>query len=186
MKDDPLYLHKKHNGVYQYRRPIVKEDQSFWRGQSGAPKKEWSRSLRTKDRREAIALLADAADQYEAERAEHLLRHRQKMPSGAPQEPIASLREQEEREAREALEAARIARHEARRELRTQVRQRMMLSTAELSPDEAAWRDLIRERDLELEKLQEAAAGQREANDRLRGWPVPSGSGRTVEALITA
>jgi hypothetical protein len=75
MKDDPLYLTKNSHGVYYYRRPIIAADQAFWRGPTGQAKKEWIRSLRTKDRREAIEKMVDAADMYEAERAEHLQRH---------------------------------------------------------------------------------------------------------------
>ena len=57
-----MYLTKNAHGVYYYRRPIVAEDQQFWRGPNGKPKKEWNRSLRAKDRRTAIVLMEDAVD----------------------------------------------------------------------------------------------------------------------------
>lgn len=182
-----MYLHKNPHGVYYYRRPIVAEDQAFWRGPSNTPKKEWSRSLRTKDRREAILRLADAADMYEAERAAQYARHAATASTGAAEE---SDRQREEREAAEAIEAARKARYEARRELRIAQRQRLELSTAELTPEEAAWRDLIRERERDLETLQQAVEGQQAVNAALaeeKGGPPPlRPSPRSVEALIEA
>lgn len=43
-----------------------------------------------------------------------------------------------------------------------------MLSTGELTPDEAAWRDLLREKDVELVRLKAAVAGQRAVNENIR------------------
>lgn len=69
MKDDPLYLHKSPHGVFYYRRPIVIEDQAFWRGPTGKPKTEWNLSLRTKDRRTAIdQCYPQAQKAYQVER----------------------------------------------------------------------------------------------------------------------
>ena len=48
---------------------VPPEDQAFWMGPNGSPKKEWSKSLRTKDRRTAIELMGVAAASYDAERA---------------------------------------------------------------------------------------------------------------------
>lgn len=186
MKDDPLYLHKNPHGVYHYRRPVVAEDQVFWRGPSGSPKREWSRSLRTKDRREAISCLADAADLYDAEREAQLERHRAQSLSESPQE---TEREREEREAAEAKIAAQKARHEARRELRVERRKRLQMSTAELAPEEAAWHDLVQEQNAELEQLRAAVEGQRTVNATIAaetGAVPQSGQGPTIETLIAA
>ena len=128
MKDDPLYLTRNSHGVYYYRRPIIADDQAFWLGPSGKPKKEWVRSLRTKDRREAIEKMLDAADMYEAERTENLRRH---MALASREGAHESARDREEREAAERLLAEQSARREARRELRVERRRRAAMTTAE-------------------------------------------------------
>ena len=135
-----MYLTKNQHGVYYYRRPIVAEDQVFWRGPSGKPKREWNLSLRAKDRREAILLLPDAADRHEAERAaQYALFSTQSAVESAPETD----RQREEREAREAVEAARKERFSARSPLRKLWRQRVRMTTAELTPEEAAVHDLL-------------------------------------------
>ncbi|ANY21155.1 hypothetical protein A6F68_02661 [Tsuneonella dongtanensis] len=182
MKDEPLYLQKNPHGVYDYRRPIVAEDQTFWRGPNGAPKKEWSRSLRTKDRREAISRLADAADLFDAERDAQLARHRAE---AAPERAMESDREREEREAAKAALAAQQARRDARRELRIEKRRRARMSTAELSPEEAAWHDLLQEREAELAELRQAIDGQRGANAALGGRNVPPHAAGSFEGTVS-
>jgi hypothetical protein len=72
MKDDTLYLRPNRFGVYVYRRPVTKADQVFWRGPHGHVKKEWSRSLDTKDKTEAHDRWAEAHTAYAAERREQL------------------------------------------------------------------------------------------------------------------
>jgi hypothetical protein len=68
-----MNLHKSPHGVWYYRRPIIIEDQLFWRGPTGKPKKEWNLSLRTKDRRIAIDERYPAAHRaYQAERDKQL------------------------------------------------------------------------------------------------------------------
>ncbi|MDZ4307177.1 site-specific integrase [Allopontixanthobacter sp.] len=186
MKDDPLYLHKNPHGVYHYRRPVVAEDQVFWLGLSGSPKKEWSRPLRTKDRRGAIACLADAADLYDAEREAQLERYRAQ---SLPESNLQTEREREEREAGEAKVAAQKARREARKELRVERRHRLQMSTAELSPEEAAWHDLVQESRVELEQLRAAVEGQRAANATIAvqgGAASQSRERPTIETLIAA
>ena len=186
MKDRPMYLTKNTHGVYYYRRPITTEDQSFWRGPSGSLKKEWNKSLRTKSRPTAIERMVDAADLYETERAEQLARHGTIRATSAP---LESESEREEREAAEAHRAAQEARREARRELRKERRLRTKMSTAELSPEEAAWHDLIRERDAELDELRNAVAGQRTTTAALAGRVPParaSSEGPTIDDLIAS
>ncbi len=185
MRDDPLYLTKNSHGVYYYRRPIIAADQAFWRGPTGQPKKEWIRSLRTKDRREAIEKMLDAADMYEAERNENLRRHMALASREGAQE---CARDREEREAAERLLAEQSARREARRELRVERRRRAAMTTAELSPEDAAWHDLLRERDAELATLREAVGKARDSNAVLaiEMGRVTVGEGPTVEKLIAA
>lgn len=144
-----MYLKKHDNGVYYYRRPITGEDQAFWLRPDGTPKKEWGRSLATKDRRLAIDRMSDAADAYAMERAEHFERNGSRAVS--PSQP--SQRELEEREAASAHEEARKARFTARAEVRTLLRLRMKLSTEQLTPEEASARDLLNEKDQDHEEL---------------------------------
>lgn len=178
-----MYLTKNSHGVYYYRRPITAEDQVFWRGSSGSPKREWNKSLRTKDRREAILRMTDAADLYEAERAAQLAVY-------IPQHGEETDRQREEREAAEAALAASEARRQARRDYRIERRLRLEMSTAELDPQEAAWADIVRERDAEIAELRKAAQGQREANAALAkdlGRPLPNaGTEGSLESILLA
>lgn len=187
----PMYLTKNSHGVYYYRRPITAEDQQFWRGPTGGPKREWNKSLRTKDRREAILRLAEASDLYEAERAQQYARHAsEQSPAVAEETP----REREEREAKEAIEAARQARYVDRAPLRTLWRQRRQMSTAELSAEEAAVRDLLREEEADKADLERKVAYMEARIRELGGVPstevhgaLPAGSGGpTVDDLISA
>lgn len=186
MKDNPLFLHRNPHGVYRYRRPIVQADQWFWLGSTGTPRKEWSCTLDTKDRRVAIGRMPDAADQYEAER---LAQHTRNGSTPRVEAVQLTSREQEEQNATAATIAASEASYEARSEYRTLARQRFRLSTAELTPQEAAWRDLAKEHKHDLAVLQEAVAGQKASNDALavRMGKAPASMGaRSIEALIEA
>lgn len=149
-----MYLTKNSHGVYYYRRPIVAEDQAFWVGPSGSPKKEWSRSLRVKDRRAAIDRMHDASILYEQERAEHLGRNRN---STLAIEQMTE-REREEYHADEANRASAKARHDARGKERTLWRERLGLSTQEIGSEYAAARDLIRERGRDADEYKAAVA----------------------------
>ena len=74
-----------------------------------------------------------------------------------------------EEKAQTALDAASAARREARAELRMLWRQRRRMATAELSPDQAAAVDLIRERDAELRSavaVMETELGNRVTTNR--------------------
>ncbi len=144
-----MYLKKHHNGVYYYRRPISGEDQLFWLRSDGTPKKEWGRSLQTKDRRTAIDGMSDAADLYAVERAEQFHKNGHRPARSAP----PTRRELEEQEAADKLQEQKVARFAARKEARTLMRMRMQLSTEQLTPEEAAARDLLREKDQDHEEL---------------------------------
>lgn len=187
-----MYLHQNRFDVWIYRRPVTQADQVFWRGPQGGVKKEWSKSLDVKDKKIALDRWAAAHTAYDVERMEQ---YRAWLASGggteANQLPVSS-REVEEQAAAAKVEADRKARHIARRELRVLHRERMNLSTMELAPEEAAWRDLVRERDQDLAALRAAVAGQAKVNAVIAeemGKPIPRASnkeGRTVEKLIMA
>ena len=178
-----MYLTRNRLGIYCYRRPVLAEDQAFWVGPSGKPKKEWGRSLRTTDRRTAIALMSNVADLYEAERADQFERAASR---AAPQAVEVSERAREEQAAFAALEAARLERYRGRGELRTDRRRRVAMSTAELTPDDAAWRDLVRERDQELAAMKEAAPAQVAALTGGMGSATAKADTATIEKLIGA
>jgi len=164
---------------YYFRRPVPKDLIGVFHTETGGIRKEWKFALDTTDRETAKSLLLP----HQLETDGLILEARKNIATGLPQ---PSSREQEEAEARAARQAAKQARYEARRPYRTAVRERMMMSTAELGPEEAAWRDLVREAS-DPEIIAQAAAGQQRANDILAVsmGKVPA-SGRTVEKLIEA
>lgn len=181
-----MYLKRHPNSVYYYRRPITAEDQAFWLAPNGKPKKEWGMSLRTTDRRTAIERMRDAADRYTAERDRQLAEYT------APPTP-QSMQQQEEQAALLAVEAARLARFNARQPERVKARQLMRLATVELNPEQAAWRDLVREWQVEAKAAQKQPGNLQETRLADLGVPgfgkePPAGatSDHTVEDLITA
>lgn len=186
-----MYLTKNDAGTYYYRRPILAEDQSFWVGARGNPKREWSRSLGTKDRRTAIGQMRYAESAYDDERTEQLARHLMAV-SQIKAEPTS--REREEQAALDLLEAERNARFDARQGARIRVRRRMALATMELSEDEAAARDLIREWKAEAEaaqrdrdRLMEHRLADLDVPGSRPAMPAPlKGDARTVKALCEA
>lgn len=153
------YLTRREGGMYCFRRPVPKD----LRGVIG--QREWSQSLKTKDRREAEPLalaLALETCQIIKEARERLagVTHpaalegspaRSPAPSGAMSEPEV---EAAAFQAEDTAESE--ARWELRQEARDLLRERMKISTRELSPSEAAIKDLLRERDFDL-----ALAGDR-------------------------
>lgn len=180
--------------TYYFRRPVPLDLIGYFRTATGGVRREWKFSLGTRDRETAKCLKRS----HEAETDNLIVAARRALliaedSSAQPEEPLEppmiNSRQLEEQEASAAVEAAKKARYEARAVLRKAIRQRVMLSTAELSPEEAAWRDLLREREQDVEALKQAAAGQRGLNDRLAVsmGSRPAGSGvRTIEVLIEA
>lgn len=166
---------------YYFRRPVPKDLLGYFQTATGKPRTEWKFSLGTADRESAKLALRP----YELETDELIAEARQMLAAAEAPDAIPSAEEQraqEEQDAAALNEEARKTRYEARRDLRTEVRARMMLSTAELSPQEAAWRDLVNERGKDAEIYRQAAQGQQAANDALAGRT----SGRTLEALLEA
>jgi hypothetical protein len=170
----------KTGSTYYFRRPIPDDLLGYFTTATGKARIEWKFSLRTKDREQAKRLLRPHVEETDKliDDARLALREARAEPAERVEEsPVAK----ERAEAAAAVEAARQARYDARKEYRVAARQRMMLSTAELTPQEAAWRDLVREHGQELENLRAAAAGQREANERLA--ESKQGNQRTIKLL---
>ncbi|MEQ8411433.1 MAG: tyrosine-type recombinase/integrase, partial [Erythrobacter sp.] len=155
---------------YYFRRQVPKDLVGHFRTATGKPRTEWRYTLGTNDREEAKRLLRPHAadtdrliDEARARVAASVPEH----PTEPPQKPAESKREAEEAQAAEAVQKRSQARYEARSEYRRLARERMLLSTVELTDEEASWRDLVREREQELDALREAVEGQRAFNDRL-------------------
>jgi integrase len=171
--------------MYYFRRPVPKDLIGFFLTATGNPRTVWKFSLGVTERETAKSLLLPLQLETEALIAEARAGRSLGVQSAAEASTLSE-REQEEQEARAAMEAAKKARHEERRPYRVALRRRMMLSTAELTPEEAAWRDLVREA-TDTETVAQAATAQQTTNDALAVsmGKVPT-NGRTVEKLIEA
>jgi integrase len=158
--------------TYYFRRPVPDDLLGHFSTERGNPRTEWKRSLGTKDREQAKRLLrphVTETDELIDNARQALLIASQPSPGGL----AAQQREREERVALEAFEAARQERYSARAHVRTLLRQRMRMSTAELTVKEAAARDLLKEKEEDAEKLREAVA-MLEARIATLGGTVPS------------
>lgn len=153
---------------YYFRRQVPKDLLGHFRTATGRPRTEWRHTLSTDDREEAKRLLrphaADTDKLIDEARARIAASPQVNAPQ-SPQELAQTLREVEEAEAAEAVKRRSQARYEDRSGYRKLARERLLLSTAELTQEEAAWRDLVREQD--PAKVQEGLDGQRAFNDRL-------------------
>jgi integrase len=159
------YLNKT-GATYYFRRPVPDDLLAHFWTERGNPRTEWKRSLGTKDREQAKRLLRP----HVTETDNLIDEARAALLSASPASPAglaARQREREELEAQAALEAERRERREARAELRTQWRMRRRMSTAELTPEQAAAVDLIKEKDAELEELRQAVALMQAGNAKL-------------------
>ena len=155
---------------YYFRRQVPKDLVGHFRTATGKPRTEWRYTLGTNDREEAKRLLRPHAidtDRLIDEARARVAASKSEHAPEPPQAPAECLRRSEEAQAAEAVRKRSQARYEARSELRKLVRERVLLSTVELTEEEASWRDLVKERELELEQLREAVEGQRASNARL-------------------
>ena len=163
------YLNKT-GATYYFRRPVPDDLLGHFRTERDNRRTEWKRSLGTKDREEAKRLLRP----HVAE-TDNLIDNARSALQPAPVPVVVSLARQqraiEEQAAQDALEAASGLRRAARSELRTLWRQRRRMSTAELSPEQAAAVDLIHERDAELAELRAANAVMQAGNEQ---FGIPS------------
>ena len=192
-----MFLQKNRHGVWYYRRPILLEDQVFWRGENGQPKKTWSRSLLTKHKPTAISLMPDAAQAYAEERASQ---YRQHGGANLQTQQRETEREREEREAREAFEAARSEEQERRRSNPERIKARKNLrilkhmDTGDTDdPEKQALIELVKESSEDLAKLKEANAALEARIIAQGGRPAimpveqqPPSDGRTIEELLVA
>ena len=152
---------QKHDATYYFCRKVPDDIQHLILTSTGKPHTAWVWSLGIKDLATAKPLVRRGADKTDLWIAEA-----RQQSDGAEVTPRSS-REAEEQAARFPTIAVSQQTYEARRELRVHIRQKIALSTAELSPQEAAWRDLVREREAGLAELEEAVAGQHGVNTAL-------------------
>lgn len=138
----------KTGSTYYFRRPVPKDLAGYFLTKTGKPRTEWKFSLGTKDREEAKRLLRPhviSTDSLIDEARASLTT------AAAPVDSAAMQRVREEEEAMAALAEQQQQRRSnpIRRQARILWRQRMRMSTAELSPEEAAIVDLLREGQVE-------------------------------------
>jgi len=176
--------------TYYFRRAVPQDLIGCFFTASGKPRTEWKFSLREKDREAAKRLLRPHEIKTDKLIDDARLAL-QPAPVLSPTAQAEQLREQEEQEARAAVEAKRQERRAdpARKQARLLWRQRMALTTAELSPEEAAIFDLIREgREDGLSQLEnhvvEVAAGRPMPLLARRGRDVASPPSVSLSALF--
>ena len=163
--------------TYYFRRIVPRDLVGYFTTQTGKPRSEWKYSLRTKDRDEAKRRKRRYEDETDGLIDEARRVVAETMPSDKADGPPESRGSDERAEALAAVAAEKRARYEARRQYRVEVEKRLLMSTAEMTPQEAAWVDVMRERGVPTETLQEAAEGQQQANRALeadtRGGNLP-------------
>lgn len=143
--------------TYYFRRPVPKDLIGHFKTAKGGTMAVWKVSLRVTDREAAKPLLRP--HEMETDRLiEEARRELNLLPPLSPHEFAAQQREREELAAAAALAEESRARYEARGELRTLARRRRLVSTALLTPEEAASVDLLREQEATIAQLQEAIA----------------------------
>lgn len=165
----------KRNSTYYFRRVVPAELRPFFGG-----RREWMISLGTKDRDTAKRLIPDKTKETDRLLDQALASLGRGVPSG-PQPssrpvgwPITEFQiEQGDLAAQD--EAERQARWDAREPMRQRLLAAFERSTAEITPEEAAMRDLLRDvqMDLTIEQERRIISGlERVAEER--GIPVPS------------
>lgn len=124
--------------TYYFRRAVPGDLIGRFLTNTGRPRTEWKFSLGTKDRETAKRLLRP--HEIETDALIDNAREDLRQPVAAEESHSVMQRDErtsilaEEAEASAAQEAARQARYEARKDFRVAARQRMTMSTAELSP----------------------------------------------------
>lgn len=157
--------------TYYFRRAVPDDLLGVFYTKTGKPRTEWKFSLRTKDREEAKRLRwphVSATDNLIGEARAALAFAGE----ASPTDLVAERRVREEREAAAQLAEESAARQAARSPERVRMRRRLLLSTAQLEPHEAAVADLMREKDAEIAILQAAAAAR---NEETASVPVRDG-----------
>lgn len=181
------YLTKR-GSTYYFRRVIPAELRPAFAGRG-----EFMVSLRTKDREAAKRLIAPHT--IESERrlgeAQAVLGGRPPHSLGAPAavSPWLTQYAQERAEEGRAEDAAQEARWEARAPLRAMLEKAFLRSTAEITREEAAMRDILRDREYELTIAAEGRLARRVTQAAaVRGvYPAKAaGSGDVAIARVTA
>lgn len=160
----PQYLVRQSNAIYKYRRRVP--DILKGRTIDGVqfPANEWLQSLDTRDPRKGRSRHTRLSAEIDSliEEAELFL--------SGPAGMAEAERVREDRLALEAVEAKSRERRLARAPLRRALRQRMHISTAALSPEEAAMVDLVKEaREASSEEYRAAADTVRAGTERIAG-----------------
>lgn len=179
-----MYLFRRES-VYYYRRPILQEHFGLWLGPTGKPRKEWSRSLRTKDRRTAIDRMPAAAAMYQAELDKRLATAVQTANSdhrSAPSDPsLLPFATQEQFEAHMRFEAEEAWRREeeAKNDPLWEQREALRREAARLR-DERSNRELLKEL-----KAEDAAKRAVSFMDLFADWAADNGKPDTIAAYRT-
>ena len=140
--------------MYYFRRPVPKDLLGHFKTSTGGVRKEWKFSLGTTDRETAKPLLRP----FEIDTDRLIAEARAASAQGQARDEVLSDRELEEAEAAAMVAAAKAERHAARKEIRTLLRQRMQLTTAQLEPEWAAAHDLLQEKEADLAQLRQKVA----------------------------
>ncbi len=172
--------------TYYFRRVVPGELRAFIRTRTGAPRTEWKISLKTKDRDAAKRMIpshtiATQAEIDAAQRAQSQSAH--SAPQTVPQRVSDHAARIEAAMAQHAEDGAELARREmsakeerydAREALRRRWRDLRKKSTLEMTPDEAAALDLIRdmEYELTLERERHLTKAVERAEDRRGVMPA--------------
>ena len=177
------YLNKT-GATYYFRRPVPDDLLGYFRTERDNPRAEWKRSLGTKDREDAKRLLRPHVNETDnlIDDAREAL---QIAPPLSPEAFAALEREHEAQAAEAELECESRERRAKRSELRTLWHRRRATSTAQLSPEQAAAVDLLRERDAKIAELTAAIAVMGAGNDAL-GIPGPNATASNSAARAGA
>ncbi len=160
----PEYLFRQTSGIYRYRRRVPDALKGQVVDGVQFPANEWLQSLGTRDPVEARTKHAELGAQLDSQIAEAELILTG--PSGLTE----AARIREDRLAREAFEAKQRERRLARAPLRAALKERMHQSTAELTPEEAAMVDVVREaKEARAEDVMAATATVRAGTERIAG-----------------
>lgn len=166
------------DATYYFRRAVPHELRPFILTKTGRPRTEWKISLGTKDRETAKRKLPDYVKMSDREiDAARICFGSAVASTAAPRPPMRELSEfdMEQMELRDQDEAERQARWDAREPLRQRLRTAFKRSTLEISPREAAMRDLLRDVQAELTLEQERSLIRRvERAEARRGISPPA------------
>lgn len=153
-----MYAHLgKVGSTYYFRQAVPKDLAGAFITNSGQPRTEWKLSLRTKDRETAKRRRIPHEIETDA-LIDNARANAKSVEQTFPVSPAAQQQELQIEAARLDLAQESQARKAERRHLHRLWHKRRQSSTAELTPEEAAAIDLLREQDAEIEELRQAVA----------------------------